>query len=224
MCVKNINHPRRRCIFKIIGVVMSITAAGVWLSTNAVLLLRWGLDGFIQYNELDGEVVLLSNVCAKHKPGSISGTLTTSIPFFLTVLFTKLYYDWEIQNSLRQLISLLAVVCAFVASVSLVLMSILDLFNHRIAHFTFLGLFIVFIILTSVLTIIYRFNKNRFNWVLAIHALLIGMFIPLIIIFIVAVVVGVSTNQPNLKSVAGSDEWSISVLIILYFALFAFDF
>ena len=223
MCFKRVSRPRRRLVFKIVGAVMSFIAAGVWLSTIAVLFLRWGLEGFMSIDPIDGQMIFISNIGAAHKAGFILGTVTTAIPYFLSVLFTKLYYDLETRQQFRRVASFLTVISAFVAGVVLFLLSIYDSHDFQAVHFILLGFFIVFILITSALTIIYRFKGNQFNWVLGIHAFLIGAIIPLSITFIITTAIGARTNQENLKSVGGSLEWAIALLLVLYFALYALD-
>jgi hypothetical protein len=221
-----LNHPshsRRRKVFRIIGIVMSIMASVIWFATVAVLFLRWGLDHFIRYDSDDGQVVYISNVSAKYKWGFILGTVATGISYVLTVLFVKLFYDSVVRQRFRQIASLLSFFCSFISSLSLILLSILDSIHYKRAHYTFVGLFIVFALLSGVLYIIYRFKTNKINWILGIYSLIIGMFIPLIITFIVFGTIGGRSDRSNLKSVAASIEWSLALLFALYLILFAFD-
>ncbi len=221
-----LNHPsrsRRRKVFKIVGIVMSIIASVIWFATVAVLFLRWGLDGFIRYDSDDGNIVAISNVCAKYKPGCILGTVTTGLPYFLTVFFVKLFYDLLLRQRFQRIISILLLFCVFISSLSLILLSIFDSVHYKGAHYTFAGLFIVFVLLSAILYIIYRFKNKQINWILGIYSLIIGLFIPLIITFIAIGAIGGRSNRSNLKSVAASFEWSLALLFALYLILFAFD-
>jgi hypothetical protein len=199
---------------------MSIISSVVWLATIVTLFGQWGKSGFIRYDGDDGEVAYISNVGAKFKPGFILGTVTIGLSYFLTLLFIKLYYDFEIE---RRFFSLLSLLFCLIASVSLILLSIFDSINYKRAHYTFVGLFIVFTLLSAVLSILYRFKNDQFNWVLALRALLIGLYIPLIVVFIVTGAIGGKTSRTNLKSVAASIEWSLALLLVVYFGSFAID-
>ena len=203
---------------------MSIVSGVVWVATVATLFLRWGLDGFDRYDSDDGDIVYISNVGAKHKDGFILGTVTTGVPFFLTSLFTKLYYAVIYRRRLERILSSLFLLSVFISSVSLILLSIFDSVNHKNAHYTFVGLFIGFILLSAIFLIIYRFNRNELNITLSIRCLLVGMFIVLIISFIVLGRIGQRDNRSSLKSVAAVIEWSLAILFAVYLFLFAFDF
>ena len=215
---------RRAKVYRILGIITSIVSGLIWIATISVLFLRWGLDDFIRYDSDDGDIVYISNVGAVHKWGFILGTSTTGVPFFLTSLFTKLYYDLRNKRRSKRILSTLFVLSVFISAVSLILLSILDSVNHKNAHYTFVGLFIAFMLISAILLIIYRYNRNEVNWVLLLRSLLIGMFIVLIITFIVLGRIGQRDNRSNLKSVAAAIEWSLAILFVIYLFLFAFDF
>jgi hypothetical protein len=202
---------------------VSITGSVVWLATVVTLFGHWGNSGFIRYDEDDGDIVYISNVGAKYKPGFILGTISTGSLYFLTLLFIKLYYDLEIQQRFQRFVSLLSLVFCLISSMSLILLSILDSINYKGAHYTFVGLFIVFTLLSAVLNIAYRFRKDQINWVSSGHALFIGLCIPLIVVFIVTSVIGGKTSRTNLKSVAACIEWFLALLFVIYLALFTID-
>jgi hypothetical protein len=202
---------------------MSINASVVWLATIVTLFGRWGKNGFIRYDGDDGEIVYISNVGAKFKSGFILGTVTTGISYFLTLLFTKLYYDTEIQQRFRRFTSLLSLIFCSISSISLILLSILDSINYKRAHYTFAGLFIVFTLLSAILNIVYRSKEDQFSSVLSGRALFIGLCIPLIVVFIVTGAIGGKTSRTNLKSVAATIEWSLALLFVVYIGLFAID-
>lgn len=216
-------HSRQRKIFRGIGIVMSIIASVIWLSSIVVLLIRWGLDDFNRYDSDDGQVVYISSVCFKFKSGCILGTVVTGISYTLAVLFATLYYNSIVQQRFRRILSRLSIVCAFISSLSLILLSIFDIVKHKAVHYTFLGLFIIFILLSAALYIIYRFKNDQINFVLYIYPSIIGLLIPLIVTFIVMAAIGGKDDRLNLTSVAGSLEWSISVVVALYLVLFAMD-
>jgi hypothetical protein len=225
MKVNSVPRSRRYLLYKIIGIIMSIIAAIAWLVTIVTLLGLWSSDGFIRYDTDDGNVVYISNVGAVHKSEFITGAVITGIAYFLTLLFTKLYFDLKVDKRFRRIISIILVLCSFIGSVGLILLSILDSVKHKSAHYTFVGIFIVFTLASGILGIIYRLKKTEFNWALGIRVLLIGLFIPLAITFIVMGFVGGRyANESTLKSVAACLEWSIAILIIFYFATFALDF
>lgn len=222
-----LNNPlrsRRTKAYRILGIIMSIISGVIWVATISVLFLRWGLDDFVRYDSDDGDIVYISNVGAEHKWGFILGTSTTGVPFFLTSIFTKLYYDLIYKRRSKRIISTLFVLSVLISSVSLILLSILDSVNHKNAHYTFVGLFIGFILISSILLIIYRYNRNELNWVLLLRCLLIGMFVVLIITFVVLGRIGQRDNRSNLKSVAAVIEWSLATLFAIYLFLFAIDF
>ena len=225
MKVNSAPRSRRYLIYKISGIIMSIIAAIAWLVTIATLFGLWGSDGFIRYDTDDGNVVYISNVGAVHKSEFIAGSVITGIAYFLTLVFTKLYFDLKVDKRFRRIISIIFVLCSFIGSVGLILLSILDSVNHKGAHYTFVGIFIVFTLASGILSIIYRLKETEFNWALGIRVLLIGLCIPLVITFVVmAFVGGRYDNESTLQSVAACLEWSIAILLILYFATFALDF
>lgn len=224
MKLHNPLRSRRAKAYRILGILTSIVSGVIWIATISVLFLRWGLDDFIRYDSDDGDIVYISNVGAEHKWGFILGTSTTGVPFFLTSLFTKLYYDLTNKQRSKRILSTLFVLSVFISAVSLILLSILDSVNHKNAHYTFVGLFIAFILISSIFLIIYRYNRNELNWVLLLRSLLIGMFIVLIITFIVLGRIGQRDNRSNLKSVAAVVEWVLAILFAVYLFLYAFDF
>jgi hypothetical protein len=73
------------------------------------------------------------------------------------------------------------------------------------------------------LSLVYRFKKDQFSWVLGVRALFIGFYIPLIIVFIVTGAIGGKSSRTNLKSVAASIEWFLALLFAVYLVSFAID-
>jgi hypothetical protein len=223
MSVGAISPSWKHFLFKFLGVLASIIAALVWLATIATLFGLWARDDFIRYDYDDGEVAYISNVGARHKTVFIVGTALTGTFFVLTLILTKICFDMENRRRFKRGVSIVSIIFGIIAGISLLLLSILDSINHKGAHYTFTGLFIVCTLLSAIFTIIYRFSHNEVNFVVNIRALFVGLVIPLAITFVVTSVIKRPTDQTQLKSVAASLEWSIAIIFVFYLALFALD-
>ncbi|CAF2503250.1 unnamed protein product [Rotaria sp. Silwood2] len=223
MSIDAISSSWQHSLFKFLGVLSSIIASLAWLATIAALFDLWAKDDFIRYEHNDGDVVYVSNVGSRHKPTFIIGTVVTGTFFVLTLIFTKLCFDMENRRRYKRNISIVSIVFGMIASISLILLAIFDSINHKGAHYTFTGLFIIFTLLSAAFSIIYRFSHNQGNLAINLRVLFVAVVIPLVITFVVMGALKRPDNEIQLKSVAASLEWSISILFILYLALFALD-
>jgi len=223
MSIGAVSPSGKHTLFKFLGLLTSIIASLVWLATIATLFGLWGKDHFIRYDYDDGEVVYISNVGARHKTEFIIGTALTGTFFVLTLIFTTIYFDMKNRRKFKRAVSIASIVFGIIASISLLLLSILDSINHKGAHYTFTGLFIVCTLISAILTIIYRFSHDEINLVVNIRVTFVSLVIPLAITFVVLSVIKRPDDQTQLKSVAASLEWSIAILFVFYLALFALD-
>jgi len=223
MSISAISPSWKHLLFKFFGLLSSTIASLAWLATIVALFALWGADDFIRYDYDDGEVVYISNVGARHKTVFIIGTAITGTFFVLTLILTKICFDMEDRRRFKRGVSIASIIFGIIAGISLLLLSILDSINHKGAHYTFTGLFIVCTLISAILTIVYRFSHDQINLSVFIRYLFVCMVIPLAITFVVMSVIKRPSDQTQLKSVAASIEWSIAILFIFYLALFALD-
>jgi hypothetical protein len=223
MSIGAISPSSRHLLFKFLGLLTSTIASLVWLATIAALFGLWAADDFVRYDSDDGEVAYISNVGARHKTVFIIGTALTGTFFVLTLIFTKLCFDMENRRRFKRGVSITSIIFGIIASISLLLLAILDSINHKGAHYTFTGLFIVFTLLSAIFTVIYRFSRNEVNIAVYIRVCFISLVIPLAITFAVMTIIKEPDDQTQLKSVAASIEWSIAILFVFYLALFTLD-
>lgn len=223
MSVGAISPSRKHSLYKFLGILTSTIAYLAWLATIAALFGLWADDDFVRYESDDGEVAYISSVGARHKTAFIIGTAITGTFFVLTLIFTKLCFDMENRRRFKRGVSITSIVFGVIAAISLLLLSIFDSINHKGAHYTFTGLFIVFTLLSAIFTIIYRSSHNQVNLAAYIRVLFIAVVIPLAITFVVMTLIKRPDNETQLKSVAASLEWSIAILFAFYLALFSLD-
>lgn len=223
MSVSAISSSRKHLLYKWLGISSAIIACLAWIATIAALFGQWAKDDFVRYEYDDGEVAYISNVGARHKSTFISGTAITGTFFVVTLIFTKLCFDTENRRTHKRGISITSIVFGIIASISLLLLSILDSINHKGAHYTFTGLFLVFTLLSAIFTIIYRSSHNQVNLAVYLRVLFVSIVIPLAITFVIVSLIKRPEDQTQLKSVGASLEWSIAILFDIYLALFALD-
>jgi hypothetical protein len=223
MSIGAVSSSLKHLLFKSLGLLSSTIASLAWLATIVALFALWAVDGFIRYDYDDGQVAYISNVGARHKTVFIVGTAITGTFFVLTLIFTKICFDMEDRRRFKRGVSIASIIFGIIAGISLLLLSILDSINHKGAHYTFTGLFIVCTLISAILTIVYRFSHDEINLTVYIRVSFVSFVIPLAITFVVMSVIKRPSNQTQLKSVAASIEWSIAILFIFYLALFTLD-
>ena len=223
MSIGAISPSWQHVLFKYLGVLSSTIASLAWLATIVALFALWAVDDFIRYGSDDGEVAYISNVGARHKTVFIIGTAITGTFFVFTLILTKICFDMENRRRFKRGVSIASIIFGIIASISLLLLAILDSINHKGAHYTFTGLFILCTLISAVFTIVYRYSHDRVNLTIYIRVLFVSMVIPLIITFVVMTVIRQPNDQTQLRSVAASIEWTIAILFIAYLALFALD-
>jgi uncharacterized membrane protein SirB2 len=225
--------------------ILPALATIFWTATLLGLLLWWIIDDHHKEYKIDETtVVFISDVGAAHKALFIPGTALTWI-FYSASLFTErwLRHLRRIPGSMRKretIYDIVACVFGFCGGLALMLLSILDAFNHSTAHWILTAVFVVCIVIsaafqTSEVMMLERDHLERRH--LRRNAIIKLVIVSIAIAGAVCFggTYGASSNKycpsdvpPSrhcdvIGSVAAAFEWFIAFLYALYLGTFVLD-
>ncbi|KAL1407847.1 hypothetical protein Q8F55_007283 [Vanrija albida] len=221
-----------------------LVTACVWVAGLLALISVWARDGKPKYASKEASIVYVSNVAGKHKAIFIPIACVTGVGFTLSLLAERwLRRVDRLPTDIRRrekILNWLAIICAAISAVALILLAIFDNFNHSTVHWTMAAIFIVFAALSAVLQTgqVWSLHKDHPDR----KSLLRNSIIKLIVLFFgvggaiaFAALYGVchgssharknkSADQCNkITSGAAAVEWAIAFILFFFFLTLVAD-
>ncbi|WOO78295.1 Protein sfk1 [Vanrija pseudolonga] len=225
-------------------IYVPLITALVWLAGLLALISVWARDGKPKYALKEASIVYVSNVAGKHKAIFIPITCVTAVGFVLSLVLERwLRRVDRLPTDIRKrekILNWLAILCATIGGIALILLAIFDNFNHSSVHWSMAAIFIVLTSLSAILQTgqVWSLHKDHPDR----KSLLRNSIIKLIILFFgvagaiaFAALYGVchGSSLPRKKhsaktcnrvtSGAAAMEWAIAFILVFFFLTLVAD-
>ncbi|CAD6914982.1 unnamed protein product [Tilletia laevis] len=220
--------------------------AGCWLSNIIGLLLFWTIrEDQREYKDELSTIVFISDIGGIHRTYFIILSSCTAGFYILTTILRHFRSQhWSSRHSgtakERQIwwLSIASSFSAFVAAMSLVLLSVFDTFHHRPVHVSFLILLVLNVSLSVLLQIIpvlyltkdHDGEQLHLRRVAYVKLCLLVLAVPVVLLLTItfAICRGVvpegDARCDRVVSTAAVCDWTIAVLLGSFFITYVFDF
>ncbi|KAI8457692.1 Frag1/DRAM/Sfk1, partial [Phakopsora pachyrhizi] len=218
---------------------LPVIATLSWLGTLVGLFLIWLIvDDGKKYGSREATVVFISDVGGAHQELFIPGCVIVFVSYSLTLCAERwLRHVERIPGVLRRrdrFWGIATIITGCLGGFSLMMLSILNTFEHPTVHWSFTLLFILFVGASSVcqtVEIIFLQKGHPDRPHLKRNALLKALIV--VIAIAVAIVFGIlyiscrgKATSPKCNviiSTAGACEWTVSIILVFYFMTFILD-
>lgn len=225
---------------------LPLVAAVVWFGTILALMIIWLAEGHPRYVDNEPSLVYISDVGGHVKPLFIAGASVTAVFFILSLLADHfLRYNTEHQRLpefLRKreaICSILAIIFGSLGSISLVLLTIMDVFHHHTAHWVFTAGFVVLVAINTVfngIEVAYLSRDYPGYGRLRTSAILKAVLISFGVAFAIAFAALISTCKyssssllpenkhcDHVHSAAAGFEWGVAFIFAFYLGTYIID-
>jgi len=226
----------------------AVIASIVWTGTILGLLIWWLADGHPQYEEEEATVVFISDVGAAHKALFIAGACVTGVFYPLTLFAERwLRHVDRLPTTKRKrekASGIIGIIFAIYGSIALILLTILDAFNHGTAHWILTAIFVVCVAISAVSQAIEIFSLKKANPGVKFlkRSARIKLLIIIIVLIAVAIFIGCyaacggnsygrdgpenRSQYPRcdaIVSTAAVAEWFVAFMFSVYLLTFVID-
>lgn len=220
--------------------VLPILTFASWTTAIVGLLGLWAHDRFVEYEVEEASVVFISDVGASHKTFFIIFCCLTAAFYMMTTLAERhLRHKGKIPGSIRKkqtYLDIASVVCAFIGSIALIMLSIFDAFNHSNVHWSMTLIFVVFVALSVLFQVLQIYSLSHdYNRLATLKAMAILKTIILsfaiagAIAFVVCYGICRGDALPGnnrcdkVVSAAAVCEWAIAFILDIFFLTYIID-
>ncbi|CAD6925842.1 unnamed protein product [Tilletia laevis] len=220
--------------------------AGCWLSNIIGLLLFWTIrEEKREYKSNLSSILFISDIGGIHRTYFIILSSCTAGFYILTTILRHFRSQhWSSRHSgtakERQIwwLSIASSFSAFVAAMSLVLLSVFDTFRHERIHVSFLILFVVGVslsVLLQIIPVLYltkdhdgeQLHPRRVAYV---KLYLLVLAVPVVVLFMITYAICHGTvpegdaRCDRVVSTAAVCDWAVAFILAVFFIAYTFDF
>jgi len=225
-----------------------VIASVVWFATILGLLIWWLAQGHPDYRNDEATVVFISDVGAEHKALFIAGAAVTGF-FYPLSLFAERWLRHvdklpTTKKRREKAAGWIGIIFACYGSLALLLLTILDAFNHSTAHWILTAIFVVCVAISAISQAIEILHLRRANRGIDFLKRSARLKIVLISIVLVAAIIfascygvcdgnsygrngpGDAAAYPHCRAIvttAAVAEWFIAFMFSIYLLTFVID-